>query len=233
MSSTKNNGKIVLFALVALIGGVAGYGYFSASTTMKKEEQVTATKAPAGDEQKNLLKARPADIILGDSNALTTIVEYASLSCTHCAHFATEELPKLEKDMITTGKVKLVMRHFPLNKPAAQAAMIVECAGQNGLNRENFVKTFFAMQSQWAFDENYLKNLKQIASVGGIDSATFDSCIADKALETKILSGLQEAQEKLKVDSTPTFFINGEHYTGNPSATDLEAAVKAAEKAEK
>ncbi len=225
MATSKNAGKLVIFALVALIGGAAGFGYFTQNAKMEDAPK-PATAATA--EQKQILAPKPSDIILGDNNALVTIVEYSSLSCPHCAHFHQEILPALDKEFITTGKVKMVLRHFPLNDPAIKASEVVECAGQNNLKRENFMKVLFEMQQQWAYNDTYVKDLKQIASVGGLDSATFDSCLADKGLETRILTMRQEAETKLQVSSTPTFYIDGEKYTGEPSVDGFRDAIKAA-----
>ena len=113
---------------------------------------------------------------------------------------------------------------FPLNEPAMKASDIVECAGKQGLKRENFIKVFFDMQQQWAFGEDYLKNLKQIALVGGVDSASFDSCLANKDIETSVLESRQNG-EKLGVDATPYFFLNGKKYTGEVSVEGFRKAL--------
>ncbi len=231
MASSKNSGKLAIVALVALIGGLAGFGYFT-QTAQLSEKQKPAETAPMNKEQADILAVKPTDIIFGDNNALTTIVEYMSLSCPHCAHFEQEVLPVLQKEFITTGKVKLVVRHFPLNDPAMKASELVECAA--GDKRANFIKVLFDMQQQWAYDEtNYLKDLKQIAGVGGIDSAQFDSCMADKALETKLLTTRQDAQDKLGVNGTPSFFINGVKFAGEPSADGFRTALKSSGEASK
>jgi protein-disulfide isomerase len=216
--------KLALFALVALIGGAAGFGYFKQTAKLedapKTEESVVI--------ERDALKAKPTDIILGDVNALITMVEYSSLSCPHCAHFHEEVLPKLEKEFIETGKVKLVMRHFPLNESAIRGAQIVECADQNNLSRENFLKVLFKMQAQWAFSDKFLEDLRKISLVGGMDSAGFDSCIADKELENRLIAGRQEAETKLHVNSTPTFFINGLKYEGEPTIEGFRTAITTA-----
>ena len=87
------------------------------------------------------------------------------------------------------------------------------------------MKVLFDIQSKWAFDAKFLVNLKQIALVGGIDSAGFDSCMADKSLETRILAMRQQAQEKLAVNSTPTFFINGSLYEGDRDMAGFHTAI--------
>lgn len=219
-----SGGKLAIFALVALVGGAAGFGYFKQSSKLedapKTEESVVI--------ERDALKAKPTDIILGDVNALITMVEYSSLSCPHCAHFHEEVLPKLEKEFIESGKIKLVIRHFPLNESALRGAQIVECAGQNKLSRENFLKVLFKMQSQWAFSDKFLDELRQISVVGGLDSASFDSCIADTALENRLVATRQEATDKLHINSTPTFFINGLKYEGEPTIEGLSTAITTA-----
>lgn len=221
MAKKSGGGKLILIALVALVAGAAGFGYLNQTSKLSGEET-----APAKLEQA-LLAPKPNDIIIGDINALATLVEYSSLSCPHCAHFHEKVLPTIEKEFISTGKVKLVLRHFPLNEPALRGAQIVECAGNNGLKRDSFAKVLFSMQSQWAFNEgSFLKDLKQIALVGGIDSATFDSCIADKELETGLLTARKEAEEKLAITGTPAFFLNGEKFQGEPSVENFRKALQ-------
>ena len=228
MATSKNSGKLAIVALVALVGGLAGFGYFTQTAQLKDKDKQSAD-LPLTAESVAILSPKPTDIILGDNNAGFTVVEYSSLSCPHCGHFHQAVWPTIEKEFVTTGKVKWVVRHFPLNDPAMKAAELVECAGQNGLKRETFIKVLFDMQDKWAFDEQgYLKDLKQLASVGGVDAAQFDSCMADKGLETRILTMRQEAEDKLKVTGTPTFFIDGKKYKGEPTVDGLRDALKPA-----
>lgn len=227
MANKPSNAKWIIFALVAFIGGVTGYGYFNQTAQLTDEPKAEST-LDAKQAAQQILAPKPSDIILGDNNALVTMVEYSSLTCPHCAHFSTNILPALEKEFITTGKLKLVLRHFPLNDPAFKASQIAECAGRNNLARESFIKVFYEMQTQWAFGENFLKDLKQIAAVGGMDSAAFDSCLEDKTIETRVLTQRQDAAEKLGVTSTPSFFINGVKYTGEPTVEALREAITAA-----
>lgn len=227
-----NGGKLALILVVLLVVGGAAFGYFKQS-----KDLTSASDAHAGDASTPgkidpaLLVVKPADIIIGDVNALVTIVEYSSLSCSHCAHFHEKTLPDLQKEFITPGKVKLVMRHFPLNEPAIRGAQLVECAGNNGLSRANFLKVLFEMQAQWAFSEAFMADLKRIALVGGLDSAAFESCMADKDLETRILLTRQEAGDGLGIDGTPSFFIDGVKMQAGPSIEEFRKAIKVAEDA--
>jgi protein-disulfide isomerase len=226
MSKASHGGKWVALVLIVIVAAAAIYGYSKQTKTLAENDADAQAATSPDAETAALLKVKPSDIVIGDPNALTTIVEYSSLSCPHCAHFHETVLPDLTKEFITPGKVKLVVRHFPLNEPALKGAELVECAGQTGLERANFVKVLFDLQSKWAFDENFLKNLKQIALVGGMDSAGFDSCMADKGLETKILAERQVAQDKLKINGTPAFFINGVAYDGDRSIDGFQSAIK-------
>lgn len=234
MARSPHAGKIAMLILALIVCTAAVLGYSTLASKLDKNEnkpkeqaQAEAAAAPVAIDTE-LLKPVPADIIAGDPNALVTIVEYASLSCPHCAHFAQNVLPELEKQYVATGKARFVFRHFPLNEPAIRGAELVECAKANNLDRGNFVKVLFSMQEQWAFNEQFASNLKKIALVGGIDNATFDSCIADKAMETRILSSRQEAETKLGVNSTPTIFINGKKFDGEMTAAGFSKAIDAA-----
>lgn len=232
MNTSKNSGKIALIALVALIVGAASFGYFQQtakldSDTPPAHAKESAAEKPAAVIDATLLEVKPTDIVIGDAKAAITLVEYSSLSCPHCAHFHEKIFPELDKNFISTGKVKLVVRHFPLNPSAIKGATTVECAGKNDLKRENFIKVLFDMQAQWAFGESFLKDLKQIALVGGLDSAAFDSCMADAEIEARILTSRQEAESKLGITATPAFFINGKKMTEEPSVEGFTAAIDA------
>ena len=174
---------------------------------------------------------RPDDMVLGRANAPIEVVEYASLTCPHCAHFHTDVLPELEQEFIVPGAVKLIVRHFPLNEPALEAAKLVECAGSTGASRANFMKALFSMQQQWAFTQNYLEELKKIAMVGGIDSAAFESCKNDAELTSRIVSMRQQASQLLQVNSTPSFFINGAPLNNSPEIDHLREAIRNAKAA--
>lgn len=243
MSKPSSSGKFVIILVLILIAAAAFYGYSKQTETMADEQtpaiaESTTNETPATDEAAAedepafdataaapLLTPKSTDIIIGDPKAPNTIVEYASLSCSHCAAFHQTVLPVLEKELVTTGKTKFIFRYFPLNPPALKGAQLVECAGENGLERTSFLKVLFDMQAKWAFEENFLTNLKQIALVGGVDSATFDSCMADADLEKKIINQRQDAQNKLGVTSTPTFFVNGKKYEGERTAKGFKEAL--------
>ena len=157
----------------------------------------------------------PDDRILGNKDAPITIVEYASLTCPHCMHFSTEVLPKLQAKWIDTGKVRLILRDFPLDGPALRAAMVARCAPPDRFYP--FVETLFETQDKWAPARDPQAELQRLALLGGMSNKQFSDCLADKALEAKIVNSRLVATQQLGVDATPTFFINGGKFEGAPT----------------
>lgn len=198
---------LVLFGMLAVIG-------FAATPAP------AAGPAPAGADAQSLLAVGKNDRILGNSNAPITIVEYASLSCPHCAHFSDEVLPEIKKKWIDTGKVKLVLRDYPLDQPALRAAMIARCAPPDRFYA--FVDTFFAAQEKWVTASDYQAALARLARLGGMSQEEFDNCLKNTALENKILDSRLTASKQLDVNSTPTFFINGSKFTGVPTDEEFD-----------
>ncbi len=176
-----------------------------------------------------LLKDAPLDndFVMGKKSAPVTIVEYASLSCPHCAHFHKEVLPVLDKKYISTGKVRYILRPYPLNEPALKASELADCVGEkDGAARYyTFVRVLFDAQQQWAFDANFLKSLQTLAGVGGVNAAQFKECTTSVDRETKILTLRQQAEKELKVDHTPYFFINGHRYDDEMTAPKMTAYI--------
>jgi len=150
-------------------------------------------------------KTWPIDVTIGKADAPNTVVEYFSLNCPHCARFAADPFPKLKADLIDTGKVKWVMRDFPLNDIALAAAMVAHCSGDRYMA---FVDAFFQTQGAWSTAKDPLAAIKVTARLGGMDSAAVDKCLADNGLIQQINERANYATQKLGVDSTPTFFVN-------------------------
>ena len=159
------------------------------------------------------------DIWLGQADAPVTIIEYASMTCSHCAAFHEETYPKLLKDYIETGKVRFVLREFPLDPLATAASMLARAAGDK---RPAMVSLLFAQQKNWAFVAKPLDALEQMVKQAGISTETFQKVLGDKELRQNVLTVRQRAAEKFGVDSTPTFFINGDRRNGEISVGDLD-----------
>ncbi|MDE2362763.1 MAG: DsbA family protein [Hyphomicrobiales bacterium] len=163
------------------------------------------------------------DVWLGKADAPVTIIEYASMTCSHCAAFHAETYPKLVKDYIDTGKARFVLREFPLDALAAAAFMLARYAGDK---RTAIVDLLFSQQKNWAFVDKPLDALQNIVKQAGISEESFKKCLDDKDLYEKVLAERQRAADKFGVDSTPTFFINGDRKNGEIPPDQLDALLK-------
>ena len=187
---------------------------------------VSAAPPQPTTDPRALLQITKDDRILGKPDAPITIVEYASLTCPHCAHFQAEVLPEIKKQWIDTGKAKLVLRDFPLDEEALRAAMIARCAPP--ARYYAFADTFFAAQDKWVRERDYQGALAKLARLGGMGKEEFDACLRNKQLEDSIVESRFVASKTLDVNSTPTFFINGNKFTGAPTAQDFAANLESA-----
>lgn len=178
--------------------------------------QAPSAKPASPEEQARLLAVDPQDRVLGKEDAPITIVEYASLTCPHCAHFDQDVLPQLKKDWIDTGKAKLVLRDFPLDESALLAATVARCEPADKFY--GFVDTLFKTQDEWVASKDPRPALQRLSQLGGMSKKEFTACIDDKARQDKVVQSRFVAANQLGVDSTPTFFINGTKFDGAPTA---------------
>ena len=160
------------------------------------------------------VEAALKDRILGDPNAPVTIIEYASLTCPHCAGFHNDSLGELKARYIDTGKAKLIFRDFPLDGLALRASMMARCAEDD--RYFGFIEVLFRSQSNWAQPDlaRGTQSLQQIGRLGGMSAEDFEACMASEELIDGILAMRQEAAETFDVGSTPSFVINGKTYAG-------------------
>ena len=159
------------------------------------------------------------EMVLGSDNAPVTIVEYASMTCSHCAHFHETTYPELKKRYIDTGKVRFILREFPLDPLAAAGFMIARCAGKD--KYFDVVEMLFQQQETWAV-RNPLPPLLALAKQAGFTEKSFEECLANQPILDGIEQVRSRASEKLGVNSTPTFFINGKVQRGAMSMAELE-----------
>ncbi len=163
------------------------------------------------------------DLVIGAANAKVTIVEYASMTCGHCARFHNTVLPELKKKYIDTGKVRFIMREFPIDNLAAAASMLARCAG--GDKTYGLIDTFFAKQADWAFKEGSpVPRLFEIAKQAGFTQESFDKCLTDQKLLDQVQAVRARGSDKFGVAATPTFFVNGKKL-GGPTLADFEKAI--------
>ncbi len=151
------------------------------------------------------------DVVIGKDDAPVTIVEYASMTCTHCAAFHEETYPKLKSDYIDTGKVKFMLREFPLDALAAAAFMLARSMGDK---RTAMVDLLFTQQKNWAFVPKPVDALESIVKQAGMSSEAFKKTLDDRDLYQKVLDVRKRGADVFGVSSTPTFFINGKRAVG-------------------
>jgi protein-disulfide isomerase len=167
--------------------------------------------------------AEPSEQALGDPNAPVTMIEYASLTCPHCAHFHNEVLPDLKERYIETGKVRLVYRDFPLDERALMAATLAHCAGPE--RYFGFLDVLFQTQNGWARADDPVAALKKLGKLGGMSDEQMEQCLADQELADGILQTRLDGQNQHDVRSTPTLVINDEVYAGSRSIEELSAVI--------
>ena len=165
------------------------------------------------------------DMVMGSDKAPVTVIEYASATCSHCASFQEKTFPELKKRYIDTGKVRYIFREFPLDSLAAAAFMLARCTGETDSTKYYaMVDTLFRQQRQWAV-EKPLGPLLAIAKQAGFTQQSFDACLANQKVLEGIESMRQRAADKFKVQSTPTFFINGTAFPGALTIEDMAKAI--------
>ncbi|MFL9825150.1 DsbA family protein [Rhodoplanes sp. SY1] len=172
-----------------------------------------------------LMKPSPlGDVWIGKEDAPVTIVEYASMTCSHCAHFARDVLPKIKERYIDTGKVRYVLREFPLDPLAAGAFMLARCSGDD--KYYPIVDSLFSQFNKWVV-QNPIPPLREISKQFGYTQQSFDACLQNQALLDKLEEVRKRGSQAFNVQSTPTFFVNGERVVG---ALPLEEFAKVIDK---
>ena len=165
------------------------------------------------------------DFVIGNEDAKITIIEYASLSCSHCADFHVNTLETLKKEYIDTGKVKMVFRDYPFNYPALLGSMVLRCIPEN--YRYDYMNALFKLQTDWVNKKNKktIQELYKIMQSGGMTKDEYDVCIYNTELENEILKGVMEAQNQFNIKSTPSFIINGKLIEGNKSIKEFRQII--------
>lgn len=153
------------------------------------------------------------EMIYGDPAAPVTIVEYASLTCSHCASFHNMVLPELKKTYIDTGKVRLVFRDFPLDGLAMAGAMLARCA--DGDRGQALLNVMFRQQGTWVMSESPIEPLTSYAKLAGLNEDDVNACLENQNIMNAIREGQEAATNQFKIGSTPTFFIEDVKIEGN------------------
>lgn len=183
------------------------------------------TRAAAAQDNIAELVTKPPslpDMALGKTDAPITIYEYSSMTCPHCADFEENVFPMLQSKYIDTGKVRFVSREFPLDIKAAAASMLARCIA-NGNAPKYFEAIQMLFKDQVPLLQQTTDTLKAIGAHFGMSSEQVEGCVKDQTLLDKLSADQKFAYEVLKVDATPTFFVNGERLRGAMSFEELDA----------
>jgi protein-disulfide isomerase len=166
------------------------------------------------------------DMALGPADAAVTITEFASMTCPHCAAFNATVFPKIKSEYIDSGKIRYVFREFPLDVKAAAGSMLARCIAKDDAGKYfAVVDLLFRQQNDWV-TKNTTETLARIGKQAGFSQQAVENCLKDQALLEKITADQKYAGEVLKVDSTPTFFVNGEKIKGETSFEEFDKKIK-------
>jgi len=167
------------------------------------------------------------DMAIGSANAPVTITEFASMTCPHCAAFDEKVFPKIKSEYIDSGKVRYIFREFPLDIKASAGSMLARCiAKDDGSRYFAVIDMLFRQQNDWVM-KNTTETLTRIGKQAGLSQQAVEDCLKDQALLDKIAADQKYASEVLKVDSTPTFFLNGEKIKGDTSFEEFSKRINA------
>jgi protein-disulfide isomerase len=181
---------------------------------------ISAAPAKAQSTEELMVAGPLGERVLGKSDAPVTIIEYASMTCGHCAAFHNSVYPTLKSKYIDTGKVRFIMREFPLDPLAAAGFMLARCAGED--KYFPMVDALFRSQKTWVTAQDPVAALLTISKQAGFTEESFQQCLTNQSVLDGVEWVRQRASEKFGVNSTPTFFINGKIQRGAPSVEELE-----------
>ena len=204
-------------ALAALALG-AGAG---TTLLLQRERGVVVSPAQAADPSvADLMQPNPlGEMAMGSESAPITVIEYASMTCPHCAHFSETTFPELKKRYIDTGKVRFLFRELPLDRLAFAGFLLARCVPPD--KYFPMIETLFAQQRDWVV-QSPLQPMRAIAKQAGVSQEAFDACLEDHKLIEGIEKVRSQAADKFGVNSTPTFFVNGKRLPGALSIEEME-----------
>lgn len=202
---------LLVLAAPVLVGLCMGFGTISAraQTVVPVDKLMAPGPLP--------------DIAEGPANAPVTIIEYASMTCPHCAAFQAETWPKLKAKYVDTGKVRFILREFPLDPLATAGFMLARCAGPD--KRDAIVDLLYTQQKNWAFVDKPLEALAALVKQAGISQADFETCLKNQTLYDEVNKTRDLASKEFKISGTPTFFVNGSEMNGEQSIENFDKAL--------
>ena len=186
---------------------------------------ITLTPQTLLANAKSALEIGEDEFVIGNKDAPITIIEYASMSCSHCASFHNNTLPDIKKEYIDTGIVRMVFRDYPFNYPALLGSMMMRCIP--GEVRYDYMNALYQLQNNWVNRDPKISKfeLYKIMQSGGMTKEEFDSCYSNLDNENLILEGVMAAQKDFNIKSTPSFVINGNLVEGNKNIKEFRQII--------
>ncbi len=180
--------------------------------------------AMAQSKEDLAFQGKLGDVILGKADAPVTVIEYASLTCSHCATFHEKTWPTLKANYVDTGKVRFVLREFPLDPLATAGFMLARCNG----NERYYPMTdlLFEKQRQWVFVDKPVDALFNLVKQAGFTQESAEACLKRQDIYDAVNGVKNHGADKLGVNSTPTFFINGQKRTGALTVAEFDEILK-------
>ncbi len=186
---------------------------------------VASAQETSVDVTKLMVPPPLGDRVLGNPDAKVTMIEYASATCPHCAHFSNNTFPKLKTEYIDTGKVKYIFREFPFDDLALAAFMLARCAPKD--KYYPMIEVLYEQQEKWTHNDPKAELFK-IAKLAGFTEESFNACLKNTEVAKGIIQGRDKAEKDFGVNSTPTFFINGKILQGNEPIEQFRSMLDAA-----
>ncbi len=210
-----------------LLGGTAAAAFVAAFARFADAQEAAKAELPKADgdvDMSAVLKPGPLpELALGKDDAKVTIVEYMSMTCPHCAHFATTTFGEIKKKYIDTGKVRFIIREFPFDPRAAAAFMLARCAPPE--QYFPMIEMLFKQQPTWAAAEDGRAALLQMSKLAGFTEESFKECLTNQKLLDDVNSVRERGTKEFGVNATPTFLINGKRYAGDMSVDTMSALI--------
>lgn len=235
MSKVSRLPAALLLALGLSLAACGDGGAKGPEPEKKADSAETATPAaPAADDPAN---ANPIpgvpldDMAEGSVDAPVTVIEFASMTCSHCAHFQKETYPLLKRDFVDTGKIRFIFREFPLDSYAVDASILARCSG--AANYFKVIARLFAEQPQWMPAPGPISEVSRKATQGrlanygedfGVDEKEYEACLANVPLKEHLNNRRTEAIQRYQVNGTPAIVVNGK-LTSSPSYAEVARAI--------
>lgn len=216
--------KILIALGIVAVAAIIGVAVVELRPTANSTKGPASSGQSFADAPTMAFAVLADDRVIGKADAPVTIIEYASFTCPHCAHFDTDVLPAVKASLIDSGKAKLVFRDYPLDALALRAAMLVRCAGPD--RAFGMIDLLFQRQPQWATAQEPRAGLLAIANQAGLSEADFDACMSNQEIQNAVVQSRVAAEQTYKIQSTPSFLINGRLAVGAPTAEQLVQMVE-------